>query len=91
MQTTAQINIEKKLSPEIMQMIKELAGILKPLLDATHKEKPTSKGYYAEYMAILGKAGANKPTGYIKLLGIAMLYEGCNPEGLNAAVKFLTN
>jgi hypothetical protein len=42
-------------------------------------------------MAILGKAGANKPTAYIKLLGIAMLYEGCNPEGLNAAVKLLTN
>ena len=88
---TAQQKIAEKLNPETLTMIKELAGILKPLLDATHKEKPTSKGYYAEYMAILGKAGANKPTGYIKLLGIAMLYEGCNPEGLNAAVKLLTN
>ena len=89
--TTAQQSIEKNLSPEALTMVKELSSILKPLLDATHKEQPTSKGYYAEYMAILGKAAANKPTAYIKLLGIAMLYEGCNPEGLNAAVKLLTN
>ena len=89
--TTAKQSIEKNLSPEALIMVKELSSILKPLLDATHKEKETSKGYYAEYMAILGKAAENKPTAYIKLLGIAMLYEGCNPEGLNAAVKLLTN
>ena len=90
-ESTAKTNIEKNLNPETLHMVKELARILKPLLDATHNQKPISKNYYAEYMAILGKAAANKPTAYIKLLGIAMLYEGCNPEGLNAAVKLLTN
>jgi hypothetical protein len=89
--TRAKQSIEKNLSPEALTMVKELSSILKPLLDATHKEQPTSKGYYAEYMAILGKAAENKPTAYIKLLGIAILYEGCNPDGLNAAVKLLTN
>jgi len=87
----AQQKIAEKLTPEALTMVKELGSILKPLLDATHKEQPTSKGYYAEYMAILGEAAENKPTAYIKLLAIAMIYEGCNPEGLNAAVKLLTN
>lgn len=88
--TTAQQSIEKNLNPETLHMVKELARILKPLLDATHNQKPISKNYYAEYMAILGKVVENKPAAYIKLLAVAMIYEGCNPDGLNAAVKLLT-
>lgn len=91
MQTTAQINMEKKLSPEIMVIIKELAEIIKPLLDSVHEQPKVSKDYYAEYMLIIGKAAGNKGEGYIKLIGLSMLYLGCNPTGLNNAVKFLTN
>lgn len=50
-----------------------------------------SKDYYAEYMGILNRATQGKPKGYTKLMAISMLYAGCNPSGINAAVKILSN
>lgn len=90
-ENNAQKGISNKLSPEAMAMIKELAEILKPLIDEVHNLPKVSKDYYAEYMGILGRATQGKPQGYLKLMAISMLYVGCNHNGINEAVKALSN
>jgi len=89
--TTAQINLIKKLSPEALTIIKELAEIVKPLVDNVHQAPQVSKNYYAEYMGILSRSASNKGIEYIKLMAITLLYLGCNPDGVNNAVKLLSN
>ena len=91
--TTAQAKLVQNLSnnPEALKMIKELAEIIKPLIDSTHDMQQISKDYYAEYMGILGRAAQGKPKGYLKLMAISMLYVGCNPNGVEEAVKLLSN
>lgn len=89
--TTAKTNLESKLSPEALTMVKELANIIEPLIEVVHNSPQVSSNYYAEYMGILSRATENKPSGYLKLMAIAMLYVGCNPNGLNDAVKLLSN
>lgn len=89
--TTAQINLIKNLSPETVTIIKQLAKIVKPLVDNVHEAPQVSKNYYAEYMSILSRSASNKGIGYIKLMAITLLYLGCNPDGVSNAVKLLTN
>lgn len=84
-------NLEKNLNTETLELIKELANILQPLIEDTHKRQPISKNYYSEYMAILNNAVGNKGTGFLKLLAISMIYIGCNADGVDAAVKLLSN
>lgn len=87
----AQQSIKSKFTPEAFAMIKDLAGTVKPLLDEVHSLPKVSKDYYSEYMGILGRATQGKPQGYLKLMAIAMLYAGCNHNGVNEAVKLLSN
>lgn len=87
----AQQSIKSKFTPEAFAMIKDLAETVKPLLDEVHSLPKVSKDYYSEYMSILGRATQGKPQGYLKLMAIAMLYAGCNHNGVNEAVKILSN
>lgn len=90
-ESKAKENIANLLSPQAFEMIKDLAETVKPLLDEVHSLPKVSKDYYFEYMSILGRATQGKPQGYLKLMAIAMLYAGCNHNGVNEAVKILSN
>lgn len=90
-ESKAQQSIASNLSPEAVAMVKDLAETVKPLLDEVHSLPKVSKDYYAEYVGILGRATQGKTQGYLKLMAISMLYAGCNPSGINAAVKILSN
>ena len=89
--TTAQANLVKSLSPELFATVKELGKVVKPLVDNVHNAPQVSKNYYVEYMGILSRATQGKPKGYIKLMAIVLIYLGCNPNGVNDAVKILIN
>lgn len=72
------------LSPEMRQSILNMAETLRPLLDEIHERKPTTQKYYGDYFRIL----SYQPEKH-KLLALAMLYAGANPEGLQAAVRLM--
>ena len=72
------------LSPELQDAIKKMAEDLAPALDAIHAKPQTTKNYYGEYMRVL----SYRPE-YKKTIAIAMLYAGCNPDGVAAAVNLV--
>lgn len=74
------------LSAETQKAVKEIAETIQPLLDDIHSKQPTTKDYYGDYMRILSYA-AKQSEGKVKLLAIAMMYAGANPNGVSAAVK----
>lgn len=76
----------QSLSAEALNAIQQLSATLEPALNAIHAETPTTQNYYGDYMAILGSA---KEPAKIKLLALAMLYSGANPDGVEAAVEIL--
>ena len=81
MNTKAQAFIEN-LSPDLKKIIIEIAEDIKPAIDAIHAQAPTTQNYYGDYMRLL----SYKPK-HAKLMGLAMLYAGVNPQGLEAAMK----
>lgn len=82
-------NIEN-LSPELKKVVLSMAETIKPLVEDIHNQPPTGKNYYSDYMRILGIAAKkSNSNGMVKLMAIAMLYLGCNPLGIEAAVKNL--
>ena len=81
--TKAQQFIEK-LSPELKNAVLSIAETIKPALEQIHAQKPTTKNYYGDYMRLF----LHQPK-YAKILALAMLYEGANPEGVEAAIKLI--
>ena len=81
--TKAQAFVEA-LSPELKQAILDMAEKIRPLLDDIHKRPPTTQNYYGDYFRIL----SYQPTRH-KVLGLAMLYAGANPDGLQAASRLM--
>ena len=81
---TKAIQFIDNLSPELKTAIISIAETIRPLLDDIHANYPTTQNYYGDYLRLL----SYKPE-RAKLLALAMLYEGANPEGMNAAIKAL--
>jgi hypothetical protein len=85
--TTAQISILSKFEDEqTKKAIQEIAETITPLLDEVHAQPPTTENYYGDYMMIISHS-PKKTAGGFKLLAIAMLYAGANPQGIQAAIK----
>lgn len=85
--TTAQSNILAKFENEqTKKAIQEIAETITPLLDEVHAQPPTTQNYYSDYMRIISQS-PKKTAGGFKLLAIAMLYAGANPQGIQAAIK----
>ena len=74
----------ENLSPELKSAVLNIAETIKPALDQIHAQQPTTKNYYGDYMRLM----LVKPQ-YSKILALAMLYEGANPEGVEAAVNLI--
>ena len=74
----------ENLSPELKSAVLNIAETIKPALNEIHAQKPTTKNYYGDYMRLL----SYRPK-YAKILALAMLYEGANPDGVQAAVKLV--
>lgn len=72
----------EKLPPELQKAIKEIAETIRPIIDDIHSKPATTQNYYGDYMRILSYKPNHKKT-----LAVAMLYLGCNPLGIEAAVK----
>ena len=83
-------NTLDNLSEELKIAVNQIAESIKPIIDDIHKMDAVSKNYYAEYLNVLSHA-SNKGKGYVKLLAISMLKAGCNPIGIDAAVKIMYN
>jgi len=81
--TKAQTFVEG-LSPELKQTILNMAETLRPLLDDIHKNPPTTQKYYGDYFRIL----SYRPEQH-KIIGLALLYAGANPDGLQAASRLM--
>lgn len=84
METRAQAELLSRFNPEQRQAIKELGESLRPTLDKIHARVPSTRNYYGDYMAILSE----RPE-YAKIMALAMLYAGANPQGIQDAVKFV--
>lgn len=89
---TQQIEVNSKasqfietLSPELKSVIISIGKDLRPLLDEIHSKLPTTQCYYGDYLRIL----SYKPE-KAKILALAMLYEGANCEGIQAAVRLVS-
>lgn len=85
----AQVNTKatefiNNLSPELKAAILSISETIAPLLDDIHANYPSTQNYYGDYLRLL----SYKPE-RAKILALAMLYNGANPEGVNAAVKAL--
>jgi hypothetical protein len=74
----------ENLSPELKNAVLSIAETIKPALNEIHAQQPTTKNYYGDYMRLM----LYKPK-YAKILALAMLYEGANPEGVEAAVNLI--
>ena len=74
----------ENLSPDLKSAVLDIATTIKPALDEIHAQQPTTKNYYGDYMRLL----SYRPK-YAKILALAMLYEGANPEGIEAAIKLI--
>ena len=77
-------NFINELSPELKQAVIEIAETIKPLLDDIHSTQPITQNYYGDYMRIL----SIKPQ-RAKILALALLYNGANPQGVEAAMKLI--
>ena len=74
----------ENLSPDLKSAVLNIAETIKPALNEIHAQQPTPKNYYGDYMRLL----SYRPK-YAKILALAMLYEGANPEGVEAAIKLI--
>jgi hypothetical protein len=74
----------ENLSPELKNAVLNIAETIKPALNEIHAQQPTTQNYYGDYMRLL----SYRPK-YAKVLALAMLYEGANPEGVEAAIKLI--
>jgi hypothetical protein len=74
----------ENLSPDLKSAVLNIAETIKPALNEIHAQQPTTKNYYGDYMRLM----LYKPK-YAKILALAMLYEGANPEGIEAAIKLI--
>ena len=74
----------ENLSPDLKSAVLNIAETIKPALNEIHAQQPTKKNYYGDYMRLL----SYRPK-YAKILALAMLYEGANPEGVEAAIKLI--
>jgi hypothetical protein len=74
----------ENLSPELKNAVLNIAETIKPALNEIHAQQPTTKNYYGDYMRLM----LYTPK-YAKILALAMLYEGANPEGVEAAVNLI--
>ena len=74
----------ENLSPDLKSAVLDIATTIKPALDEIHAQSPTTQNYYGDYFRLL----SYRPK-YAKLLALAMLYEGANPEGVEAAIKLI--
>jgi hypothetical protein len=74
----------ENLSPDLKSAVLNIAETIKPALNEIHAQQPTTKNYYGDYMRLL----SYRPK-YAKILALAMLYEGANPEGVEAAIKLI--
>ena len=72
------------LSPELKNVVVEIAETIKPAIDEIHATQPTTQNYYADYMRVL----SYRPK-QAKVIALAMLYLGANPDGVSAAVKLI--
>lgn len=81
--TKAQSFVEA-LQPEFKEAILKMAKTLKPLLDDIHSRPPTTQNYYGDYFRLL----SYQPDRY-KVLALALLYAGANPDGLQGAVRLM--
>lgn len=81
--TKAQTFVEG-LAPELKQVILNMAETLRPLLDDIHSRPPTTQNYYGDYFRLL----SYQPERH-KVLGLALLYAGANPDGLQAASRLM--
>jgi len=74
----------ENLSPDLKSAVLNIAETIKPALNEIHDQKPTTQNYYGDYLRLL----SYRPK-YAKVLALAMLYEGANPEGVEAAIKLI--
>ena len=74
----------EELSPELKQTVLSIGETIRPVLDEIHAKPPTTQNYYGDYMRLL----SYRPK-YAKILALAMLNEGANPQGIEAAVKLV--
>jgi RNA binding exosome subunit len=70
------------LSIELRDAVISIAETIKPALDDIHANTPTTQNYYGDYMRLLSYKPERK-----KVIALAMLYAGANPQGVEAAVK----
>ena len=81
--TKAQTFVEG-LSPELKQTILSVAETLRPILDDIHSGPAFTQNYYGDYLRIL----SYHPERH-KIIGLALLYAGANPDGLQAASRLM--
>lgn len=81
---TKAMKLFENLTPELKQAVVSISETIKPVLDEIHKHPPTTQNYYGDYMRILSYKPEKK-----QILALAMLYAGCNPSGVESAVKLI--
>ena len=89
MQTLSNPKLESFLSLlpiEAKQNFIETAEIIKPMINDLHSRQAMHQNYYGEYMALISKLNGMKERG-VKYWAFVCLIAGCNPLGIEAAVK----
>lgn len=73
--------------PELEQAAQIIAKSMEPIINDIHKNQPTGKDYYPEYMVLIQQMKEARPTIPVSFWGIVLLKAGCNVNGVEAAVK----
>ena len=75
----------KEKKDKTTQLIKDLAGDLKPEVDKIESSIKTTQNHYGRYMSILGGFNSNQ----INLISLALIEAGANRGGVLSALKVL--
>ena len=73
--------------PELEQAVQAIAKGIEPIINDIHKNQPTGRDYYPEYMVLIQQMKEARPTVPVSFWGIVLLKAGCNVNGVEAAIK----
>ena len=72
---------------QLQDAANQIAEGIKPIIESIHNGQPTGKDYYPEYMVLISQMKEFKPQVPVKFWGVVLLKAGCNPLGVEAAIK----
>ena len=81
--------IDEAMDPKLEELISELAGDLKEMVQQIEARPKTTQNHYGQYMGLLSGMAKNK--GHAQIIAAALIEAGANRQGVVSALKLSFN